>query len=355
MPPKKSASKRDRETEKTERETSPERKKSKCDNQKKQSQSADESQPMEKKLSRRSTSGPVITEESILEGTVPFVRATRDADFNEKTTVRILSWNVAGLRAVLKKGTELQQLVLDRNPDILCLQETKISDWDDCKNHGVLPGYSYVDSISVAKKGYSGTRTYIRNGLDAKHTFGFDLGKPEKHDEEGRVLSSTLPSLSLRVINSYVPNAGMTLDRLDYRVDSYDPLMRDFLKKSGSEDGLIWTGDLNVAERDFDRFFATNFKQMQKSPGFTPQERESFRETLRATGMVDAFRYKYPNASKVYSFWSARFNQRATNSGWRLDYFVISAALAARVIDCFMLPGYTASDHCPIELWLKKK
>lgn len=296
-----------------------------------------------------------ITEESVLEGTVPFKRLTSDGDFDGKKMLKFISWNVAGLRALLNKSKDLEALIKKEEPDILCLQETKLSDWADCPKLGKVPGYDFYDSISVAKKGYSGTRTYVKQGISATVAFGFDLSNPTTHDNEGRVVTAILDGGKLAVVNSYVPNAGMQLERLDYRVEEYDPLVRKYLGQLGqAHEGVIWTGDLNVAERDYDRFFGGTFKQMQKCPGFTPEERVSFRKTLKETKMIDSFRHLYPNAHKAYSFWSIRFNQRAKGNGWRLDYFVASACLAKRIVDCFMLPQYQSSDHCPIVLWLKK-
>ena len=318
--------------------------------------------------------GPAVTEESILEGTTEFKRATKDADFDPHSMLKMISWNVAGLRAMVKKddAAELRSLVAMHKPDVVCLQETKLSADDGAQVHAslaVLPGYKFVDSISSAKKGYSGTRTYVRDGIAVSHSFGFDISKPTHHDAEGRVLTSMLKPLgstskpTIAIVNSYVPNAGMTLERLDYRVQDYDPIVRAYLKTLSdtvsaaapeSAGGVIWTGDLNVAERDYDRYFTGTYKQMQKCPGFTPEERQSFRTTLQEAKMVDGFRHLYPTAAKAYTFWSFRFNQRAKNNGWRLDYFVMSAALASRIVECCALPEYTSSDHCPLMLWLRK-
>lgn len=318
--------------------------------------------------SRTPSRSAAVTEEDVLRGTTPFVRKYSDSDFKPQTMLKLISWNVAGLRALLKKDTnELQKLVTEQQPDILCLQETKLSDVAEGRNIGVLDGYTFVDSISTAKKGYSGTRTYVKKGLEGvTHCAGFDvLSGSHKDDEEGRVLTTFFDNGKLAVLNSYVPNSGMTLDRLDYRTATYDPMMRKLLKdlhkrlgagnSGGSDKGLIWTGDLNVAERDYDRFFASNFRAMQKVPGFTPEERTSFRQTLTEVDMIDSFRFLYPNASKAYSFWSAKFQCRAKGNGWRLDYFVVSQCLAKRVVDSFMLPAYVSSDHCPIVLWLLRK
>jgi AP endonuclease-1 len=313
-----------------------------------------------------SGSGIKVTEESVIEGTVPFQRKSTDADFDPKSMIKVISWNVASLRALLRKGDVLGDLIKAESPDVLCLQETKLNDWEEAKTLGAIPGYTFTDSISVAKKGYSGTRTYVKKSIaDASgfaHAYGFDPTAPDTHDTEGRIITTTLPAEAggIAIINSYVPNSGLTLDRLDYRVDSYDPMVRAYLgalqKKQGGS-GVVWTGDLNVAERDYDRFWSTSWRQMQQSPGFTPQERASFRTTLAATGMVDAFRHLYPNARNAYTFYSARFNMRARGNGWRLDYYVTSAPLLSRVVDIFPLPldKWTQSDHQPLVMWLRRR
>jgi AP endonuclease-1 len=319
--------------------------------------SGGDEQPSESKVTRRASSGgPVFTEEMIYNGTTDFCRKTKDSDFDPKTMLRIISWNVAGLRAFVGKA-DLEKFVATEKPDVLCLQETKLSDWADCQKIGPIKGYTCADSISTAKKGYAGTRTYVKEGVKYVHQFGFDFAKPTVHDVEGRVVCTVLPDAgNLTIVNSYVPNAGMTLERLDYRVDDFDVMMRKYLESLPHKGGVIWTGDLNVAERDYDRFWGGNFKAMQKTPGFTPQERQSFRNTLASHSLIDAFRHLYPTAAKAgtYTFYSARFGQRAKGNGWRLDYFVLSKALADRVVDCFPLQNYTESDHQPLVLWLKK-
>ena len=234
--------------------------------------------------------------------------------------------------------------------------QSKLSDWKDCPNIAKIEGYDFVDSISVAKKGYAGTRTYFKTSSSVNHICGFNLSKPAEHDAEGRVITTQFKTEGITVVNNYVPNAGMTLDRLDFRVKEYDLMIRQYLADLQKvKESVIWTGDLNVAERDYDRFFASNFKAMQKVPGFTPEERLSFRQTLETTKMIDAFRHLYPTSSKAYTFYSAKFQARQKGNGWRLDYFVVSAALAKRVVDCYMLPEYTASDHVPLVLWLNRK
>jgi AP endonuclease 1 len=347
------------------------------------------------------------TEAEIWEGVVPFTRKGTEADFNSSKMYKFITWNVAGLRGLLKKDEmALKDLITKENPDLLLLQETKLNADDVAGNAklGVVEGYSFVDHPCAYKKGYSGTRTYMRNDtmveqLSARCTRGFALPSGNASstppvvvvegagDEEGRVLTTFLsaPSASsssspllaaprLAVVNTYVPNSGMGLDRLPHRIKSFDPLMREYLKKLddwSSETtagvaakpadadavpphGFIWTGDLNVAERDFDRYYAGTFKTMQECSGFTPEERSSFRATMAATQSVDVFRHLYPNAGPVYTFWSMRINGRAKGLGWRLDYFVVSSRLVPYVVDCFPMPEVAKSDHCPVQLWLRK-
>jgi AP endonuclease 1 len=350
------------------------------------------------------------TRRSIAHATVPWKRLTRNSQFDPKSMWCFVSWNVNGIRSLdnsEKYPNEHPLVAVIREtlqPDVLCLQETKLSppppaptaavqgvlaarksssaaSGGDAPRRdyralspshiGVIPGYTFTDSISVAKKGYSGTRTYVKtsSGLASVSTHvALTSASPScgtfsrYRDDEGRGVVSMLSDQdrgsTLALVNSYVPNSGMTLDRLGYRTETYDPIVRKLLAdlhtRVGAGGSVIWTGDLNVAERDYDRYFATNFKAMQKVPGFTPEERASFRRTLAETRMVDSFRHLYPNAAGAYSFWSAKFNSKAKGNGWRLDYFVVSEALAERVVDSFMLPDVAGSDHCPIVLWLKK-
>ncbi|KAG8341732.1 putative Endonuclease Exonuclease phosphatase family [Trypanosoma vivax] len=346
------------------------------------------------------------TEESIWSQVVPFKRRTKDEDFRADDMFKFITWNVAGLRGLLKKDSSaIQKLLEEQKPDALCLQETKLN-MDDPINEtlGVVPGYQFVDHPCRSKKGYSGTRTYVKREVAdewrAVFVPGFGslqsplIGDGNDADDEGRVLTTYLgtdkgggENFSLALVNTYVPNSGMGLERLPYRYQAFDVKMREHLRNMGKKcrpfmpaggssvvdnnggndekpesqttlpplAGVIWAGDLNVAERDYDRYYAGNYISMQKCSGFTPEERSSFRETLRAVNAVDAFRELYPRAAPVYTFWSSRIGARMRDLGWRLDYFVVSAALTRRVIDCFTMPNVLGSDHCPVQLWLRKK
>lgn len=341
--------------------------------------------------------------EEIWAKVVPFQRKTTNADFDPNKMFKFITWNVAGLRGMLKKDVSaLKDFLAAEQPDVLCLQETKLNVEDAAANAalGVVDGYAFVDHPCAYKKGYSGTRTYLRTSsmvtrLHARCTRGFALPSADASagvsntvtvegagDEEGRVLTTFLSSQDaagaaagprLALVNTYVPNSGMGLDRLPHRIQTFDPLMREYLKKlddwSGSHHrkssgaaaaaepalhGFIWTGDLNVAERDYDRYYAGTFKSMQECSGFTPEERTSFRQTMATTGAVDVFRQLYPSAGPSYTFWSMRINGRAKGLGWRLDYFVVSSRLVPFIVDCFPMPEVVKSDHCPVQLWMRK-
>lgn len=351
--------------------------------------------PAAKKLRRESSTGSLnslatptgelvkLTKEETEKNTVPFDYADVLSKNNSKifppsTHFKIVTWNVAGLRALVKNGyvgSELQQIITEESPDVLCLQETKLSNPTDALTATTILDYTYVESLSTAKLGYAGTRTYLKNGLfdleKSKHFMGFDIvNNPTKIDDEGRVVTSFLVPASaearpITIINNYVPNSGMKLERLDYRVMDYDKMMRQFLSDqvplvesqvygSGNTGNIIWLGDLNVAEKNFDRFHNGDFKGMQKAPGFTPAERASFRETLKTANLVDSFRHFYPNQRNAYTFFSRMFNQRSKGNGWRLDYFAVSSTLMGRVVGTSILDKYKGSDHIPSVLYVKK-
>ncbi|PRW45261.1 apurinic endonuclease-redox [Chlorella sorokiniana] len=271
---------------------------------------------------------------------------------------RILSWNVAGLRALLKKVKEAQEGRLEQNvpslpalveaekADVLCLQEIKLQA-DHCE--GVLaelglPGWHVTWNCSKDKKGYSGTAILSK---DSPLSVSCGIGDPD-HDGEGRVVTAEFDQFFL--VNTYVPNSGEGLKRLDYRVQQWDKEFAAYLQGLQQRKPVVLTGDLNVAPTDID---IHNPKGNLKSAGFTPEERASFADNLLAgCGLVDTFRAQHPEAVG-YTYWSYRFNARANNRGWRLDHFLVSQALHERVHDCYLLPGVMGSDHCPLGLVLK--
>ena len=323
-----------------------------------------------------------LSQEEVEKGTVAFDYAdclskNNSTVFPPSSHYKIITWNVAGLRSLAKPyaKSELKTLIDEEAPDVLCLQETKLSDPAEAARVAVIDGYTFVESLSTAKLGYSGTRTYLRNGL-------FDAAKSRHHldfnrdlasvDSEGRVVASFLVpaeagAAPLTIVNNYVPNSGLKLERLDFRVADYDVLLRGFLEKdvpalektvygSAATPAIVWLGDLNVAERNFDRFHNGNYKKMQCSQGFTPPERASFRKTIAAAGLVDSFRHFYPTHRGAYTYYSRMFNQRANGKGWRLDYFAVSSALISggRVVGTAILDRFKASDHVPSVLYVRK-
>lgn len=254
-------------------------------------------------------------------------------------TIRILSWNVNGIRAMVKKGfyekfTELQ-------PDILCLQETKAQNGDVETIAASISGYRLFVTSAV-QKGYSGTAIFTRI-QPLQHSYGIGV---EEHDQEGRVV--TLEFEDYFLVNTYVPNSGQELKRLNYRAD-WDYSLLNYLKKLELQKPVILTGDLNVAHQPID--LARPEANYNKTAGYTQVEIDGF-ENLMQQGWVDTFRSLYPDTVK-YSYWSQRFNARANNLGWRIDYFLVSDRLKNRVSDAFILDEMQGSDHCPVGINLE--
>jgi exodeoxyribonuclease-3 len=250
--------------------------------------------------------------------------------------VKLLSWNVNGLRAVLRKNF-VAYLEAER-PDVLCVQETK------CGPADLEPLWpvAYQAHWAVAeKRGYSGTAIFTRRAPLAVTT---GLGRAE-HDREGRVITAEFGDFFL--VNVYVPNSKRDLSRLPYR-QQWD---RDFLaclKQLERRKPVVFCGDLNVAHTELD---LANPKANVKNHGFTPEERAGF-SALVAAGFVDTFR-EFEKGGGHYTWWSQMRNARARNIGWRLDYFLISAALRPRLKKAFIHPHITGSDHCPVGIELK--
>lgn len=245
--------------------------------------------------------------------------------------MRLISWNVNGLRACLKKGFE--EAVRGLDADMICLQETKMQ-----------PGQAEVDLpeyeefyCSAEKKGYSGTAVFTRRApLSSRLNFG-------EHTDEGR--SIILEYDAFYLVNVYVPNAQPELKRIDYRMQWEDDL-RQFLVALDREKPVILCGDLNVAHQEID---LKNPKTNRGNPGFSDQERGKMTELLDA-GFTDTFRYLYPDATGIYSWWSYRFNARKNNAGWRIDYFLVSNRLRDKIVDAKIHTDIFGSDHCPVEL-----
>lgn len=247
--------------------------------------------------------------------------------------MKFISWNVNGLRAIVKKNFSEVFEALDA--DFFCLQETKLQEGQIELD---LPGYHQYWNYAE-KKGYSGTAIFAKEpALSVCYGLGI-----EEHDTEGRVITLEYPEFFL--ITCYTPNSQNELRRLDYRMTWEDAFLA-YLTELKQQKPVILCGDLNVAHKNID---TKNWKTNQKSAGFTPEEREKF-STLLAAGFTDTFRYFYPDAEGIYSWWSYRFNARKNNAGWRIDYFVVSDDLNERLLDAKIHTDIIGSDHCPVEL-----
>lgn len=249
--------------------------------------------------------------------------------------MKIVSWNVAGYRSVVKKDFDISMKKL--NPDIICLQEVK------CLENEIpyIPEGYEMYLYPAEKKGYSGTLVFSRiKPISVEYGIGEDIS-----DREGRII--TLEYDNFFLVNAYVPNSKKELERLDYRI-SWEDTFRDYLKTLEETKPVILCGDLNVAHEEID---IKNAKSNQRSAGFTIEERNKFTELLDS-GFIDTFRYFHPEEVK-YSWWSYLFHAREKNAGWRLDYFVVSKCLLDRVVDSYIYNDIFGSDHCPIGIDLK--
>ena len=249
--------------------------------------------------------------------------------------LKLISWNVNGLRACCDKGFREEFARLDA--DFFCLQETKMQAGQlDLQFEGYQSYLNYAE-----KKGYSGTAIFTRHQpLSVAYGIGV-----EEHDHEGRVI--TLEMEQFYLITVYVPNSQDGLKRLDYRMTWEDDFLA-YLKKLEEKKPVVVCGDLNVAHQEID---LKNPKSNRKNAGFTDEERAKFTRWLNA-GFTDTFRYFYPEQKEIYSWWSYRFKAREKNAGWRIDYFVTSASLNEKLVDAKIHTDVLGSDHCPVELVL---
>jgi exodeoxyribonuclease III len=246
--------------------------------------------------------------------------------------MKLISWNVNGIRAILKKN--FLSYVEQEAPDILCLQETKAHPE---QVDAILHEYKHQFWNSAVKKGYSGTLVFTK-----KKPIEVNLGIGVKeHDTEGRVITLEFPKWFL--VNVYTPNSGSELKRLEYR-QGWDKAFRKYLKHLEKSKPVITCGDLNVAHEDID---LARPKDNHFSAGFTDEERDGIRALLKA-GFVDSFREKNPDKKDCYSWWSYRTMARERNIGWRIDYFLYSEALKKSVKDAFIRDDVWGSDHCPV-------
>ena len=250
--------------------------------------------------------------------------------------IRMISWNVNGLRAVMGKGFMEAFSALDA--DIFCLQETKLQEGQIALD---LPGYRQYWNYAE-KKGYSGTAVFTRLEPEAV-TCGIGA---EEFDHEGRVITLSFPDFYFMTV--YSPNSQDGLARLPYRMAWEDAFLA-YLKKLDAEKPVIFCGDLNVAHREID---LKNPKTNIRNAGFTQEERDKM-TALLGSGFTDTFRYFYPDRRDIYSWWSYRFQSRDRNTGWRIDYFIASDRLRERLDGADIHNEIFGSDHCPVELRLK--
>jgi exodeoxyribonuclease-3 len=250
--------------------------------------------------------------------------------------MNIVSWNVNGIRAIVKKG--FFESIENINPDILCLQETKAQDTDVKKVLAPLSGY-HMYMNSADRKGYSGT--VILSKTKPESLFN-DMGIA-KHDTEGRIQCAEYKNFYL--VNVYVPNSGQQLDRLDHR-RHWDADFLNYLKQLEKTKAVIVCGDFNVAHQAID--LKNDKANYNKTAGYTQIEIDGFTNVLN-TGFTDAFRYLHPLKIE-YTYWSYRFKSRERNTGWRIDYFLLSNSLLNKLKSVELLSEYYGSDHCPIQM-----
>lgn len=247
--------------------------------------------------------------------------------------IKLISWNVNGLRACCDKG--FRDIFTQLDADFFCLQETKMQEGQlDLSFEGYTSYWNYAE-----KKGYSGTAIFTKH-QPLQVTYGLGI---DEHDHEGRVI--TLEMEKFFLVTVYTPNSQDGLKRLDYRM-TWDDDFRAYLQKLDQSKPVLICGDLNVAHKEID---LKNPKTNRMNAGFTDQEREKFQLLLDA-GFIDTFRYFYPEQTNIYSWWYYRFKAREKNAGWRIDYFLASASLADKLKEAKIHTEIFGSDHCPVEV-----
>ena len=247
--------------------------------------------------------------------------------------MKLISWNVNGLRACLGKG--FMDFFNLAQADIFCLQETKMQQG---QAQVELPGYEQYWN-SAEKKGYSGTAVFCKE--HPLHV-SYGLGIPE-HDKEGRIITAEFDRFIL--VNVYTPNAQRGLTRLDYRV-AWEDAFRDYVTGLDQQKPVIICGDMNVAHEEID---LKNYKTNVGNDGFTMEERQKMTELIE-NGFTDSFRHFYPDKTGAYSWWSYMFHARDNNAGWRIDYFLVSNRLVPEMRDSLIYSDIMGSDHCPVGL-----
>lgn len=258
----------------------------------------------------------------------------------------IISWNVNGLRAVIKKDPEIFNTIIKQyEVDIICLQETKIQ----CIHESKMPipsGFKPYWCSSTVKKGYSGVAILVKENIEIE---SIDCDSEFKDEiEEGRILCISFADFHL--VNVYVPNSGMELGRIDYRTGVWDIKLQNYIKNLNETKSVIICGDFNIAHLPID--FYNPKKYSQKSAGLTEIERAGFQSILDA-GFIDTYRYLYPDVADKFSYWSAKTKARPQNKGMRIDYFLCSSEFINNVVESNMLCDIMGSDHCPILLSIK--
>lgn len=252
--------------------------------------------------------------------------------------MKLVSWNVNGIRAAVGKG--FYDFFKDIDADIFSLQETKLQENqvdDELKKIREYQYWNYAE-----KKGYSGTACFCKE-KPISVTYGLGI---DEHDKEGRII--TLEYDKFYLVNCYTPNSKRELERLDYRMIWEDEI-REYLKKLDLVKPVIYCGDLNVAHNEID---LKNPSSNHHNAGFTDQERGKMTELL-SSGFTDTYRYKYPDETGKYTWWSYMFHAREKNAGWRIDYFIVSNRIADKLVDAKIHNEIMGSDHCPIELDIK--
>ena len=251
--------------------------------------------------------------------------------------MRIISWNVNGLRACINKG--FMEFFKEKNADVVCVQETKMQEGQAEVNADRY--YQYWNSAD--KKGYSGTAIFTKQ-KPQNVKYGMNM---EEHSHEGRIITLEMPEFYL--VNCYTPNAQRGLERINYRMKWEDDF-RAYLVGLDKKKPVILCGDLNVAHNEID---LKNPASNHKNAGFSAEERGKITQLLES-GFTDTFRYLYPEKQGAYTWWSYMFNARANNAGWRIDYFIVSDRIIDRVEDSIIHDEVLGSDHCPVELILKE-
>lgn len=249
--------------------------------------------------------------------------------------MKLVSWNVNGLRAIMNKG--FAEIFVQLDADVVCLQETKLQAGQiDFAPEGYYAYWNYAQ-----RKGYSGTALFTRKQPIAVG-YGINIAH---HDQEGRVITAEFADYYL--VTVYTPNTQEELKRLDYRMNWEDDFLA-YIRQLDAKKPVIFCGDLNVAHQEID---LKNPKANRRNAGFTDEERQKMTQLLDA-GFIDTFRYFHPDAKERYSWWSYRFNSRAKNTGWRIDYFIVSQRLKEKLKDAEILDQVYGSDHCPVVLEL---